>query len=86
MPDAPSGNPKAWGEWWRTIATAPVGDFLGLRTGDDITIQHPCSSGPGLVMKTLRFGALVRYPMPEGGDEPYAEMYVRCRNHLGHWY
>lgn len=86
LPAAPRGNSKAWGEWWRTQALTETPDYLGLRVGDDITIQHVTSFGPGTVVSTCRFGAVVRYPMPCGADKPYEEMYVRSRNHFGHWY
>lgn len=86
MPTSPRGNPKAWAEWWRTVASVGTPDYLGLRPGDEITIQHPSGVGPGAVIATCRFGAVVRYPMPEGASEPYADMYVCRRNAAGHWY
>lgn len=86
MPSSDRSDPKQWGEWWRSIAKTETPDFLGLVPGDEITIQHPCSVEPGTVLSTCRFGAVVRYPMPDGASEPFAEMYVTHRNHLGHWY
>jgi hypothetical protein len=86
MPASPRGNPPAWAEWWRTVALVAAPDFLGLKAGGDITVQHPCSVGTGAVMATYRFGALVRCPTPEGAEKPYADMYVRSRNQFGHWY
>ncbi|WP_433855149.1 hypothetical protein [Streptomyces kronopolitis] len=61
-------------------------DFLGLQSGDKITIQHVTSVGPGEVIETKRYGAVVRYPMPEGADRPFGETLVRRRNDAGHWY
>lgn len=86
MPEAPRGDGKAFAAWWRNTAKLPVPDFLGLRVGDQITLQHVTSTTPGEVIETYRFGAAVRYPMPKGASEPYAEMYVRRRNDAGHWY
>lgn len=86
MPESPSGNPKAWGEWWRNVAKTPTPDFLGLKPDDEITVQHVTSTGTGTVIATYRFGALVRYPMPEGADKPHGEMYISRRNTSGHWY
>lgn len=85
MPPAPR-DPKGFAWWHRNIAKESVPDFLGLRVGDHITIQHPCESGPGEVIETQRRGAVVRYPMPRGAEKPYTEMYVRRRNDAGHWY
>ena len=86
MPDAPRGDPKAFAWWWTNIASVPVPDFLGLRVGDQVTIQHVCSVGAGEVIATQRDGAVIRYPLAPGGDRTHGEMYVRRRNHLGHWY
>lgn len=85
MPEAPR-NPKAYAWWSRNIARVSVPDFLGLHAGDQITIQHVTSVGPGEVVATQRAGAVARYPMPEGADKPYGEMYIRRRNSDGHWY
>lgn len=86
MPDAPRGDPKAFAWWFHNIASVPVPDFLGLRIGDQITIQHAGSAGSGEVVATQRNGAVIRYPLAPGGDRTHDEMYVRRRNHLGHWY
>jgi hypothetical protein len=86
MPDAPRGDGKAFAWWWRNVASIDAPDFLGLRAGDEITIQHVTSTGPGVVTATRRSGAVVRYPLPRGGDRTHAEMYVRRRNTAGHWY
>lgn len=86
MPPAPRGDGKAWARWSRNTARITVPDFLGLRVGDQVTIQHVTSAGTGTVVKTYRCGALVRYPMPKGADRPYDEMEVRRRNTAGHWY
>jgi hypothetical protein len=85
MPQAPRGNPKDWAWWWHNVARVDAPDFLGLRVGDRITIQE-VSVGEGEVVETYRCGAVVRCPLPPGGDKPYAEMYVRRRNDAGHWY
>lgn len=84
MPDAPRGNPKAFAWWWLNVARIPVPDFLGLRVGDQITIQHVTSVGAGEVIETHRCGAVVRYPFPDPIKS--GEMYVRRRNTAGHWY
>lgn len=91
LPESPRGNPKAWGEWWRTVATTETPDFLGVRPGDTITVHH--GGGNILhdchVISTCRFGAVVRLPWKRpavNSGEEDAEMYVRRRNHLGHWY
>lgn len=86
MPAAPRGDGKSFAWWSVNVAGVAVPDFLGLRSGDEITIQHVTSVGPGEVTETKRNGAVVRYPMPEGASRPYAEMYVRRRNDAGHWY
>jgi hypothetical protein len=85
MPEAPR-EPKSFAWWSRNIAREPVPDFLGLREGDEITIQHATCIGTGQVIKTLRRGATVRIANPEGAAEPYYESWVSRRNHLGHWY
>jgi hypothetical protein len=85
MPDAPA-EPKAFVWWFQNIAKVDVPDFLALHVGDEVTIQHVCSVGVGAVVATWRFGAQVRWPMPEGSEEPFGFMTVRRRNHLGHWY
>ncbi|MGW4994926.1 hypothetical protein ACWEQ3_46375 [Streptomyces mirabilis] len=86
MSGAPRGDGKAFARWWNKIASINVPDYLGLRVGDEITIQHVTCTGPGTVVETCRFGALIRYPMPAGASKPHAEMYVRRRNLAGHWY
>lgn len=86
MTEAPRGNPKAWVWWYRNIAKIDVPDFLGLRIGDEVTIQHVCSVGSGTVVATYRFGAQVRYATPEGAEEPFGFMTVSRRNTGGHWY
>lgn len=86
MPPAPRGDSKAFGWWAWNIARATVPDFLGLRVGDQITIQHVTSVGPGEVIATQRAGAVVRYPLPKGSSKPFVEMQVRRRNADGHWY
>lgn len=87
MPASPA-EPKAWAWWWRNVAATPVPDFLGLRLGDQISIQHVTGTGPGEVIATERAGALVRYPLPESdfSTRTHAEMYIRRRNDAGHWY
>jgi hypothetical protein len=85
LPDSPA-DPPAWKTWWLTKARVETPDYLGLSAGAAITIQHASGTGPGEVIATQRFGAVVRYPTPDGADEPYGEMYVRVRNHHGHWY
>lgn len=84
MPDAPRGDPQGFAWWWDNIARTPVPDFLGLRAGDRITIQHATSTGPGEVLETVRFGALVRYPYPDSSRS--GQMYVHRRNDNGNWY
>jgi hypothetical protein len=86
MPSAPRGDGKAFARWWNNVARLAAPDFLGLRAGDKVTIQHPTSVGPGVVVETLRCGAIVRYPMPKGADRPHAEIRVSRRNCDGHWY
>lgn len=88
MPESPRGNPKAWIWWWRNVAKQVVPDFLGLRVGDQITVQHVTSVGPGEVIETHRCGAVVRYPLPVSNltRRTHDEMYVRRRNDAGHWY
>ena len=86
MPESPRGNPKAWVWWWRNVAKVNAPDFLGLRVGDVVTIQHVTSVGTGTVVETYRCGAVVRYAMPKGSDRPYDDMEVRRRNCSGHWY
>jgi len=86
LPQSPRGNPAAWKEWWITHASASTADYLGLKAGDQITIQHASSTGPGTVLSTCRFGAIVQCPMPQGSEKPHSEMYVTARNQFGHWY
>ncbi|MEU5060093.1 MULTISPECIES: hypothetical protein [unclassified Streptomyces] len=87
MPEAPR-EPKAFLWWSQNIASQPVPDFLGLRVGDRITVHHVSSVGPGEVIKTLRRGAVVRYPLPviSLSTRTHSETYVRRRNTDGHWY
>ncbi|MDI3101982.1 hypothetical protein QJ054_33650 [Streptomyces sp. AN-3] len=86
LPAAPSG--KAWRTWWDTQASVATPDFLGLEAGDEITIQHADSTGPGTVLFTCRFGAFVQYDVPasEWTTERHVDMYVTKRNQFGHWY
>ena len=88
MPEAPRGNPKAWAWWWKNTAKVETPDFLGLRAGDGITVQHVGSVGPGEVVSTWRYGAVVRYPLPVSNltNRTHSEMVVRRRNDAGHWY
>ncbi|MER6616364.1 hypothetical protein [Streptomyces xantholiticus] len=79
-------EPKAWRAWWDAYATAETPDYLGLEVGDDITIQHATTTGPGTVVSTCRFGAVVRFLLPPGSDEPHVDMFVTARNQFGHWY
>jgi hypothetical protein len=85
MPPPPRGDSKAFAWWARNIARVDVPDFLGLRIGDEVTIQHVTTVGRGEVVKTYRSGAVVRYPMPDGARKPYDEMTVSRRNGAGHW-
>lgn len=84
MPTAPR-EPKAWGTWWRTEASVPTPDFLGLVPGDVITVVR---ANTATVMSTCRFGAIVRYELPASpwATETHASMYVTRRNQYGHWY
>lgn len=84
MPEAPRGDGKAFAWWWLNVAKVETPDFLGLRAGDDITIQHVGSVGDGTVLATYRHGALVRYPHPK--PDEHGEMFVKRRNDSGHWY
>lgn len=86
MPPAPRGDNKSFAWWAINIAGVAVPDFLGLRSGDQITLQQVTSVGPGEVIETKRNGAVVRYAMPKGAVKPYAETLVRHRNDAGHWY
>jgi hypothetical protein len=88
MPEAPRGDPKGFVWWLRNIASEAVPDFLGLRVGDQITIQHVTDTGPGEVIETRRHGAIVRFPLPESDltTRRHDDMYVRRRNTGGHWY
>lgn len=86
MPSVPRYDPPAFAWWWSSIASQPAPDFLGLHAGDEVTVQHPTGAGPGVVVATLRCGAVVRYPMPEGASRPHAQIRVSRRNCDGHWY
>lgn len=87
MPAAPT-PPREWAWWRQNIASETVPDFLGLRVGDQISIQHVTSTGPGEVIETRRNGAIVRYPLPESNltTRRHDDMLVRRRNTGGHWY
>ncbi|MFE1206380.1 hypothetical protein ACFW5V_32355 [Streptomyces sp. NPDC058762] len=84
LPVSPSG-PKAWGSWWRTEASVATPDYLGLETGDVITVVD---AGTATVVSTCRLGAVVRYELPpcEWRDQAHAKRYVTARNQFGHWY
>jgi hypothetical protein len=81
---APPAAPKDYAWWYRNVACEPVPDFLGLRVGDQITVDLVTSVGPGEVIETRRGGAIVRYPYPDPSKS--GEMRVRRRNTAGHWY
>lgn len=76
----------SYGWWLRNVARIEVPDFLGLRPGDQITLQHVTCVSPGSVIKTYRYGAVVRYPMPDGASSPYDDILVSNRTAKGHWY
>lgn len=80
-----SRAPKAWITWWREQASMPTPDFLGLETGDVITLHD---GDTATVVSTCRFGAVVRYALPSSPwrDKEHAEQYVTARNQFGHWY
>ncbi|MER7982451.1 hypothetical protein [Streptomyces sp. NPDC095817] len=84
LPIAPR-EPKAWGTWWKTEASVPTPDFLGLVPGDVITVVR---ANIATVVSTCRFGAIVRYELPASpwATETHASMYVTRRNQYGHWY
>lgn len=84
MPEAPRGDPKGFAWWWLNIARVDVPDFLGLRVGDQITVDLVTSVSAGEVIATYRCGAVVRYPFPDPAE--HGEMRVRRRNDAGHWY
>ena len=87
MPDAPRGDGKAFARWWRHTACVETPDFLGLRAGDTISMHsHQGDHFPATVVATCRHHASVRYPAPEGSDEPWVRTYVKTRNADGHWY
>lgn len=87
MPDSPRGDGRAWAWWRRNIAMIPTVDFLGLHAGDNITMHDLHGNHtPATVLATYRHHAVIRYPMPEGASEPYAETWVNTRNSDGHWY
>jgi len=76
-------DPKAWRAWWENSAKQPVDDYLGLKKGDELTVQWAQSDTiAATVISTHAFGALVLCPWK---PEPF-EMWVRHRNHLGNWY
>ena len=81
MPAAPR-EPKAYRWWWWNTAHVMTPDFLGLRTGDALTVQHVTRVGTGTVLATCRAGAWVQYPIPG----QYDRTLVRRRNTSGHWY
>ncbi|MEU8893674.1 hypothetical protein [Streptomyces sp. NPDC048442] len=83
MPAAPR-EPKAFRWWWSTGARVATPDFLGLRTGDTLTVQHVTSVGPGTVLATYRAGAWVEYPYAVPGKS--GRTLVRRRNNSSHWY
>ncbi|MFI5808692.1 hypothetical protein [Streptomyces sp. NPDC051561] len=83
MPAAPC-EPKAYRRWWRNSAHVTTPDFLGLRPGDTLTVQHVTSVGPGTVLATWRAGAWVEYPYSAPAE--YGRTLVRRRNNSGHWY
>lgn len=85
MPEAPR-NSKGFAWWMSNIATLEVSDYLGLRVGDEVTIQYAGAIGVATVIATHRFGAVVRYPTPQTAGRPTPEGYVRRRNQAGHWY
>lgn len=86
LPKAPS-EPKAWAWWRRNVAAQPTPDFLGLRTGDTISLHHVTAEpSQATVVSTCRHHAVVRYRNPEGAREPYAQTWVNQRTAGGHWY
>ncbi|MEU2969003.1 hypothetical protein ABZ687_29000 [Streptomyces ardesiacus] len=87
LPVSPHGR-MAWRTWWDKEASVETPDFLGLEAGDEITIEHGSSTGPGRVLLTCRFGAFVQYDVPEceWATETHVDMYVTARNQFGHWY
>lgn len=85
MAEAPR-EPKAWAWWARNIARQEVPDFLGLRVGDEIdAIAGASTHVRATVVTTHRRGAVVRYPNPDGAENPYGSMTVSRRNIDGHW-
>lgn len=87
MPDGPRGDGKAWAWWRRNTAMTPVADFLGLRTGDEISLHSlQGNHETAVVTATYRHHAVVRYPNREGAREPFAQTWVNRRNVDGHWY
>jgi hypothetical protein len=87
MPDGPRGDGKAWAWWRRNVAMQPVADFLGLRTGDKVSLHSlQGNHETAVVTATYRHHAVVRYPMPAGAREPFAQTWVNRRNADGHWY
>ena len=86
MPEAPR-DPKGLSWWRKNHAMIPVADFLGLRVGDEVSLHSLHGNHtPATVVATYRDRAVVRYPMPEGSKEPYAQSWVNRRNAEGHWY
>lgn len=89
MPPPPRASDKqaggfGFGWWFYTTAKVTAADFLGLTAGAELSIQSATGVIPGaVVLETFRFAALVRF---RNGAIDDAEMYVRRRNHHGHWY
>ncbi|MFH8805280.1 hypothetical protein ACH4F6_38025 [Streptomyces sp. NPDC017936] len=87
MPEAPRGDGEAFARWWRSAALVESPDFLGLRTGDTVTLHSLQGDHfPATVVATCRHHASVRYPASEWSSEPYVQTYVTHRNAEGQWY
>lgn len=86
LPEAPR-DPEGWVWWRKNHAMVPTSDFLGVRIGDEIFL-HSLQGNHELatVTATYRHHAVVRYPMPDGSKEPYAQTWVNRRNAEGQWY